>query len=88
MSIGKSKYRCVTYPAFAFRYMRPSVERRLAIIDHILQMDGLHVNRKHTLQTKQDPDLKKMLKGGILIQTRQGRGSRSSRVTVLKLGKL
>ena len=70
--------------------MNPGVERRLAIIDHILQMDGMNVNRKYMLQTKQDPDLKKMLKDGTLIQYREPTWGKSisSRVTILRLGKL
>lgn len=84
---SKSNYRCVSYPAFAWRYMNPGVERRLAIIDHILQMDGMNVNRKYMPQTKQDPDLKKMLKDGTLVQTRETNWSTRSMITVLKLGR-
>lgn len=79
------KYRCVQYPAFAWGHMRPGVERRLAIIDHILRMRGLPVNRRGMLQINQDSDLKKMLKDGTLVRRRESNGSVSSRVTVLYL---
>ena len=78
------KYRCVQYPAFAWRDMLPGVNRRLAILDHVLRMDGMAVNRKYMLQTTQDPDLKKMLKNGTLVQAREYRFI-SSRMTVLRL---
>ena len=83
--MSKRKYRCVQYPAFAWRTMQPGVERRLAIIDHILQLRGMLVNKRWMLQTDQDADLKKMLKDGTLVRRRESNGSKFSRVTVLYL---
>lgn len=82
---SKRKYRCVQYPTFAWRTMQPGVERRLAIIDHVLQMRGMLVNKRWMLQTDKDQDLKKMLKDGTLVRRRESNGSKFSRVTVLYL---
>lgn len=80
--------RCVSYPPWAWRYMPTGVERRLAIFDHILVVGGMYVNRKHCPQVAQDVDLKKMLKAGTLIQTRESKwGVGNSCNTVLRIGK-
>lgn len=50
--------------------MRPGTERRKAIIDHILRNGSMCVNRKYCLQTHEDPDLKRLLKKGVLKQER------------------
>jgi len=64
--------------------MRPGVQRRLALLDHILILDGLYVNGKHTVQVKDDPDLKKMIKNGTLVRTRKYR-LRGVGCTILRL---
>lgn len=50
--------------------MAYGVERRKALIDHILIMKGIPVNRRYMPQIEQDSDLKYMLKKGILKRTR------------------
>lgn len=75
---------CITYKPFDWRQMQYGAERRKAIIDHILVMDGLPVNRKYVPQVHEDPDLKKMLKKGLLKQERRGISSSSTTFLFLK----
>lgn len=58
--------------------------RREKLLWVIAQRDGVHVNRRWCVQIWRDPDLKKLLKEGKIVQIREG-GHRTSRHTVLKL---
>jgi hypothetical protein len=51
--------------------MTPGTERKKAIIDHILIMGKLPVNRKYCLQTREDVDLFRLLKKGTIKQIRE-----------------
>lgn len=69
-SVLASKLRCVIYRPFSFQKMQCGAERRLAIIDHILQNGSLPVNRMYCLQINQDPDLQTLLKKGVVKRIR------------------
>lgn len=45
----------------------------------------LHVNRKWCIQLKHDPDLRRMLKQGVLKRTRENGGGFKTNYTVLSL---
>lgn len=75
---------CVEHAMFDFMQMRPGTARRKAIVDHVLRMGSLMVNRKHCLQTHEDVDLKRLLKKGVLKQERRAR-SRGTNYTHLVL---
>jgi hypothetical protein len=67
-----------------FLYMNYGPTRRQVIAEYAMNAPwGLHVNRKHCPQLKHDPDLKYMLKKGILVRQREYRGNPHCRVTVL-----
>lgn len=57
--------------------------RRKAILDRVKEVGCIYVNRKWQLQTKSDPDLKKLLKRGILKRERSGSLKRSQTRLVL-----
>lgn len=80
VNVPERKVICVEYKSFDFRSMNHGVERRKAIIDHILQSsNGLCVNRKYCLQIDEDSDLKYLLKKGILTRDRWGfRGTKNT----------
>lgn len=80
--------RCVTYSPWDWVSMQTGVQRRFAIIDHIMIMKWMYVNRKNCPQIHEDVDLKKLLKNGTLIQSRSGGTSRThTGWTILLLGK-
>lgn len=74
----KSKLVCVEHSLFDWRNMRSGAERRKAIIDHVLQNDGIVVNRKYCSQIHEDSDLKTLLKKGILKRKRVQSSRRTS----------
>lgn len=79
--------RCIQYGTFAWRNMPSGLQRRLAIIDHVLQMRIIYVNCKWMPQIKEDSDLKKLLKDGTLVQARD-RFPKTSRKTYLTMGEI
>lgn len=83
--VPERKIYCITYEPFSWQGMQFGQERRKAIIDHVLQMRGLLVNRKYCLLTDQDPDLKHMLKRGLLVRARANHCHKQNRRTYLVL---
>lgn len=51
--------------------MNPGVSRRAAIVEYLKENGFTYVNRSHCPQTWQDPDIRYMLKKGIVVLKRQ-----------------
>lgn len=64
--------RCVVYPHQAYHGMRYGAERREAILDHCIAGGVVYINRRYQPQMSTDPDLKYMVRKGILKQGRTG----------------
>lgn len=56
-----------------WRYINPGPERRKRLIAYLREHEKIPVNRKWQANTHYDPDLKKLLKKGVIFMKKEGR---------------
>lgn len=55
-----------------WRYISPGPERRKRLIAYLKEHEKIPVNRKWQANTHYDPDLKKLLKKGVIFMKKEG----------------